>query len=538
MASVAERPAPARAAPGAPRTLTAAAAAVGALFALPLAYVAVRAAAGDLAGVLTSRSTVEPALRSLALAGAVSASCAVTGTAMAWFTVRTDLPLRRFWRLVAPLPLVIPSFVGASALLAAFARGGLVDQLLEPLGVDRLPQVRGFWGAFAVLTLLSYPYVYLPVAARLAGLPASLEESARLLGKRTGAVFRTVVLPQAARSIAAGTMLVFLYALSDFGAVSLLRYRTLTDRIFATKLIPATSMVLSLVLGALAVAVVLIERAVAGRTRAAASSSGRSVTVRMGRGRWAALGFVGAVCVLALGAPVVVLAFWALRGLRGGGSLLGSVGGSGFDDLPALMGNSAVAGVVTAVVAVAVVLPVAYLVARHRSRMGAVAQALVTGGFALPGLVGALALARLALDAPLVVSLYQTFPLLVAAYVLHFGAQASQAAQVAVGAVPPSYADAARMLGASRWRALATVELPLMLPGLLAGAGLVLLSTMKELPATLLLAPFDFQTLATRVWLAANDGFLAEAGLVSLVLIAVSGVLTWLLVIRAAYRRG
>lgn len=535
MASVAERPRTARSARP-PRALTAAAGVVGALFALPLAYVAVRAAAGDLAGVLSSRSTVEPALRSIALAAAVSLSCAVVGTAMAWFTVRTDLPLRRLWRLVAPLPLVIPSFVGASALLAAFARGGLLDRLLAPLGFERLPQVRGFWGAFSVLTLLSYPYVYLPVAARLAGLPASLEESARLLGRRTGAVFRTVVLPQASRSIAAGTMLVFLYALSDFGAVSLLRYRTLTDRIFATRLLPATSMVLSLVLGALAVAVVLVERAVAGRTRAASSSSGRSVVVRLGRARLPALAFVAGVVGLALGAPVVVLGFWAQRGLRGDGALLGSVGGRGLDDLPVLVGNSALAGMVTAVVAVAVVLPVAYLVARHGSRVGAGAQALVTGGFALPGLVGALALTRLALDSPLAASLYQTFPLLVTAYVLHFGAQASQAAQVAVGAVPPSYADAARMLGASRWRALATVELPIMLPGLVAGAGLVLLSTMKELPATLLLAPFDFQTLATRVWLAANDGFLAEAGLVSLVLIAVSGVLTWVLVIRGAAR--
>ncbi|HUR76668.1 MAG TPA: iron ABC transporter permease [Acidimicrobiales bacterium] len=524
----------ASAANGPTRSLTAIAAFVGALFALPLGYVAVRAFGADVLTILGSRRTLDPALRSVILATTVCVSCATLGTALAWFTVRTDLPLRRVWRAVAPLPLVIPSFVGASALLAAFAPGGLLAQLPEPLRVDNLPNVRGFWGAFGVLTLLSYPYVYLPVAARLAGLPSSLEESARLLGKGPVTVFRTVVLPQAAPAIAAGGLLVFLYALSDFGAVSLLRYRTLTDRIYATRLVPQTSMVLSLVLGVLAVVVVLGERTVARRSRVVATSGTRPLVVGLRRGRLPALAFVVATIGLALGAPIIVLGYWAQRGLRDGGALLGSVSGSGLDDLPMLVRDSASAGVVTAIVAVAVVLPVAYLVARHRSRTGAVAQALVTGGFALPGLVGALALTRLSLDAPGGTALYQSFPLLVAAYVLHFGAQASQAAQSAVGAVPASYADAARVLGASRWRALLTVELPLMVPGLLAGAGLVLLSTMKELPATLLLAPFDFQTLATRIWSAANDGFLAEAGVVSLVLLSISALLTWLLVIRGA----
>jgi iron(III) transport system permease protein len=521
----------------APRSLVVAAVVIGGLFGVPIAYVAVRAVGGDFVDVLWSRRTLEPALRSVVLASAVSLSCAVIGTALAWFTVRVDLPLRRFWRIVAPLSLVIPSFVGASALLAAFARGGLVDELLAPLGVDRLPEVRGFWGAFWVLTLLSYPYVYLPVAARLGGLPASLEESARLLGKRTTEVFRTVVLPQTAPAIAAGSLLVFLYVLSDFGAVSLLRYHTLTDRIFATRLVPDTSMVFSFVLGVLAVSVVFTERMVSRRRHAVASAPGRPAPIRLGRrSRYLALAFVASVVMLALGAPIAVLGFWAQRGIREGGSLLGPIGGTGLEDVASLIRHSATAGVVTAIAAVVVVLPVAYAVARYRSRAGGLANALVTGGFALPGLVGALALTRFVLDVPKVSSLYHTFPLLVAAYVLHFGAQAAQAAGVAVRSVPPTYGDAARMLGARRWRALATVELPLMMPGLLAGAGLVLLSTMKELPATLLLAPFDFETLATRVWSAANDGFLAEAGLVSLVLIAVSGVLTWALVIRRADR--
>jgi iron(III) transport system permease protein len=120
--------------------------------------------------------------------------------------------------------------------------------------------------------------------------------------------------------------------------------------------------------------------------------------------------------------------------------------------------------------------------------------------------------------------------------VVHFGAQALGAADVAVGSVPRRLDDAARSLGAGRVRRFLTVDLPLVLPGLAAGFGLVMLSTMKELPATLLLAPIGFETLATRIWFATENVRLAEAGLAGLVLVAVSGVLTWLLTIRRMER--
>jgi iron(III) transport system permease protein len=183
-----------------------------------------------------------------------------------------------------------------------------------------------------------------------------------------------------------------------------------------------------------------------------------------------------------------------------------------------------------------VVLPVAYLTTRHRSRSGAVSNALVVAGFALPGLVIALAVVFWVLRAPLVGGLYQTYPLLVFAYVVHFGAQSMRASQVSVSGVPRRMEDAARSLGSGRWRRLRTVDVPLMLPGLAAGAGLVLLSTMKELPATLLLAPTGFETLATRIWSATESALFARAGLHALVLVALSGLLTWLLTIRRLER--
>ena len=519
----------------APAPLVAVSALVACLFATPLAYLAVRGLTeGGTLAAWASAATLGPLARTLVLGVSVAAASAVLGTALAWLVARTDLPGRRTARLLLPLPLVMPSFIAAFALLAAFAPGGLLEGLLEPLGVDRLPAFEGFWGALYVLTLFTYPYVYLPVVARLGQLPASLEESARLLGRGPAAVFRTVVAPQAAGAVWAGTLLVFLYTISDFGAVQLLRYETLTSSIYASRVFDrAGALAQSLLLGLLAVAVVAAERSATRGARPSRLAAGaRSLRVPLGRWRGPALALVAGVVGLALVAPVGVLAFWAGRGLVAGSTRAGAlVSNAGGLALPAV--HTATMAVLSAIVAVAAVLPVAYLTVRHASRLAGTANAVIVGGFALPGLVVALALAFWTLQAPWpLAALYQTQALLVFAYVVHFGSQALRAAQVAVAAVPSRLDDAARTLGAGRLRRLRTVELPLATPGLLAGAGLVLLSTMKELPATLLLAPPGFETLATRIWNATEDAFLADASLAALFLLALSGILTWFLVVR------
>jgi len=520
---------------------------VAVVFSAPFVYLAIRNGIDLDTAVetITSRATLDPLRRTLTLAVAVSVTAAAIGTGLAWLTTRSDVPWRRLWRTVAPLPLVFPSFVAASALLAGFAPGGLLDELLGPIGVERLPDLQGFSGAWLVLTLFTYPYVYLPVAARFATLPPSLEESARLLGRSPLGVFGTVVLPQAAPAVAAGTLLIFLYTVSDFGAVQLLHYDTFTRVIYGSRLTnPGRSLALSLFLGLLAVAVVGGERLIARRrARIEAVRANRALQVPLGRWRWPAFVTVATVLGSALLGPVLVLGWWVGRGLisgadraSGGDGVVKALGDAGIGDLVVPAINTAGIGVVAALATVAAILPVAYLTGRYRSRVGDAANALVVGGFALPGLVIAFAIAYWAVRTPGSSWLYQSFPLLVAAYVMHFGAQSMRASQVAVAAVPRRLEDAARVLGANRWRRLRTVEVPLMLPGLGAGAGLVLLSVMKELPATLLLAPLGFQTLATEVWGAANEGYLARAGMGSLVLVALSGILTWALVVRRSER--
>ena len=374
------------------------------------------------------------------------------------------------------------------------------------------------------------------VAAKLRRLPANLEESARLLGHRPASIIRRVVLPQVTPSIFAGGLLVFLYAISDFGLPQLLRYDTLTRVIFGNLLDRPLSVALALQLGLLALVVATLERRTVRRmtrsTTASASQGANSLTWPLRRWRVPAVMSVVLLSTMALLGPLVVLLYWAARGFGGESGRLGSVVADPGLIVQPLLG-SASAGLLAAGVATVVVLPIAFLTTRYRTRSSETANALVVAGFAIPGLIIALSLSFFLLRGPgFLAGLYQTLPLLVIAYVIHFGAQSLRAAQVAVDAVPSSVIDVSRTLGTSRLRRLLRIELPLMAPSLLAGAGLVLLSALKELPATLLLSPPGFQSLATEVWAATTDAFWAEASVLALVLVALSAVLTWLLVLR------
>lgn len=513
--------------PGTPRWLGGYSVLLGLLFALPGVFVLVRTlqfggALGD-----TVVEALDPLWRTVLLATSVAATSAVIGTGLAWTLVRTDIPGRRLFHVLAVLPLGLPSFVGAAAFIAALAPGGILHGVLEAVGFDGPFRARGFWPSWFVLSLATYPYVLLPVAARLRALRPSLEESARLLGRSSVGTFFAVTLPQLRASVLAGAMLVFLYTVSEFGAVQLLGFDTLTRVIFATQLSDrATSFSAAALLLLLAVVVVAAERSFHEPIRPDDRANSRIDNPPTQLGRWsaAALLAVSLVIGLALVAPIASLGTWAARGLADGRVDVGDLVG------PAV--NTAAVGVFTALVAVLAVLPLAMLIVRHRSKAGRVASVAVIGGFAVPGIVIALSLVFWSANTPLLSALYQTFPILILAYVIHFGSQALGAAETAVRAVPEGLRDSARLLSPSRFDRRRLVELPLMRPGLLSGGGLVLLSTIKELPATLLLAPLGFETLATEVWGSFEEGFYAEVGVASLVLVALSAVLTWGLVLR------
>src|SRR5690606_37763801 len=197
------------------------------------------------------------------LAVLVTAAANAIALPLAWLTTRTDLPARRFWVIVTALPLAIPTYVGAFAMIGALGPRGMLQGWLEPLGVERLPSIYGFRGAFVVLTFFTYPYVLLTVRAAYRRLDPSLEEVSRTLGRGSFTTFVRVVLPQLRPSIAAGSLLVALYTLSDFGAVSMLRYDTFTRAIYVQyrgALNRGSAAVLGIVLVVLTIAVLAAEQ--------------------------------------------------------------------------------------------------------------------------------------------------------------------------------------------------------------------------------------------------------------------------------------
>jgi iron(III) transport system permease protein len=497
---------------------------------LPLAYLVLRSFENGYESVLEvvlDGDTVAVLGRSVLLAGVVTLASLGIAVPLAWLTVRTDLPGRRVWSVLAALPLVIPSYVGGFVMVSALGPRGTLQGILEPLGVERLPEIYGLPGAALTLTLFSYPYVFLTVRSALRGMDPSLEEASRGLGMGSWVTFRRVTLPQMRPAIVAGALLVALYSLSDFGAVSLLQYDSFAAEIYtqyrsAFDRTPAA--ILGLMLVCLTAAILFLEGRTRGRARYYKSGAGATrigAPVRLGRWNLPALGFCAAVVAFALAAPVGILVFWLVRGLAAGEPLR-LVWGAAWHSLYA----SGIAALVAAVAA----LPVAVLAVRYPGRVTALLEKSTYVGYALPGI--ALALALVFFGSNYAPAVYGTLFVLICAYVIHFLPQAVGATRAALLQVRPSVEEAARGLGKGPAGVLATVTAPLVRSGVLAGAALVFLTTMKELPATLLLGPIGFDTLATRVWTATSEAFFARAAAPALLLIVLSAIPMYLLVIR------
>ena len=487
--------------------------------ALPPAYLLLRSAdAGPEAWRLLLRPrTAEIALRSLTLAATVTAASIALAVPLAWLTVRTDLPYRRVWGVLTALPLVIPSYVGGFLIISALGPRGLLQGALEaPFGVDRLPSIYGLPGAALTLVLLSYPYALLTLRSVIGNLNPAYEETARSLGLGPWAVMRRVTLPQLRPAVVSGGLLVGLYTLSDFGAVSLLRYETFTWAIYQqyqAAFDRNAAALLSMALVLAATVILACEAWTRGRRAYHESTGARRPLrpVKLGRWKWPALAFTGAVVAAALVLPASLLVYWLAKGLHAGIAL-----DSIWMDAVSSVSVSALAAAATAICSV----PIAVLVVRHPGLFASVTERMSYVGYALPGVVVGLALVFF--GAHYARPLYQTIWLLLLAYVVLFLPAALGASRASLLRVGPRLEEAARSLGHGPLRTLRGVTAPLMLPGVLSGAALVFLLTMKELPATLILGPLGFKTLATQVWSASSEAFFAQAAVPALLIILLS----------------
>jgi iron(III) transport system permease protein len=526
--------------------------AVALLVALPLAGLAFGVLAPGTPGVWSHLAqTVLPryVVNSVLLAFAVALGVALLGVACAWATAGFEFPGRRWLEWALVLPLAMPAYVVAYAYTDFMQFSGPVQSALRALTGWRareywFPEIRSLPGAAALFVLVLFPYVYLPVRAAFLERSPNLLDAARLGGLGAAAAFRRAVLPLARPALAAGIALAVMETLADYGAVSYFALETLTIGIYKAwfGLGERTAAAqLSLLLLAAVALVMWAERASRGRARFQGSGTLAAGRTRLaGASGWAVALLCFLPVLLGFLLPAAILLRLAARDIQ-------IVHFGRYADG---MLNSFVAAGLAALVATGLALLLAYAA---RLRPGTAVRAgvrLAALGYAVPGAVLAVAilvpLARLdnALDAFLQAHfgwrsgllLTGSVAALVYAYVVRFLALALSNAEAGLARITPSMDEAARSLGCGPARLAARVHAPLVARSLLIGMLLVFVDGLKELPATLVLRPFDFETLATQTYNLAKDERLGEAALPSLTIVAV-GLIPMMLVSGALGRR-
>lgn len=482
---------------------------VAALALLPLGYIAAATVDVGWAGVweLVFRPRVGELLwnTSRLVLGTV-AVCAVLGVSAAWLAERSSVPGRRLWHVLLVAPLAVPAFVNSYA------------------WISLLPGLDTYAGALLVVSLSYFPFVYLPVAATFRGLDPALEDTARGLGLSSWAVFRRVQLPQLRVALLGGSLLVALHLLAEFGALQMLRYPTFTTAIYdqyRATFNGAGATMLAGVLVVLCLGLLLAELRLRGRHGYARTGAGAARPVRpvrLGALTVPALAALAALVGLALVVPLGSLAYWMAAGASSG--LDGSA-------LMATTGTTLGLAAAAAAVATAMALPTGWLAVRARGRVATLLERSTYLGSAVPGIVVALALVTLSIRAT--PWLYQTVPVLLAAYAILFLPRAVVTVRAAVEQSPPVYDDVAASLGASAPDRLRRITLPLLAPGIGAGAALVFLAVVTELTATLLLAPTGTTTLATAFWSASSALEYGAAAPYAVVMVLLSAPATVLL---------
>lgn len=435
------------------------------------------------------------------LMGLTALGATIIGVPLALMTAYAQLRWRRLWLIVLAAPLALPSYIGAFTLYAAFGSGGEIDTLFN----WSTPRWYGLTGASLVMVLYTYPFVLLTTRSALLSLDGNLVKAARTLGMSLPACLVKVVLPRVVTGMAAGALLAALYALSDFGTPAIMGLDTFTRVIYVEYNAFGLSQaaMLSLQLLCVVALVLFLE----SRVRATKETPGRPLLLwPNGWQRAGMLLFSLPILLLAIALPLCIFLLWLAREGYGGFEL-------------SYAWNSTYASLLAALVAVFLAVPVAH--AAISGRAGRVMERITYLGFGVPGIVMGTALVYMGLQLPI---LYQTLALLVIAYVLRFLPLAVGSVRSSAESLDPRMLQAARLLGASPQEAFRRITLPLTARGIVAGAALVFLESMRELPATLLLGPTGFETLATYMWRVYEAGYFGRAAIPGLLLFVMSGL--------------
>jgi iron(III) transport system permease protein len=450
----------------------------------------------------------------------------IVGVPAAWMTTLCRFPGRRLFDWALLLPMAFPAYVIAYAYTglldyAGPVQTGLRDLIGDPQGLRWLPEIRSLPGAIVMLVLVLYPYVYLLARAAFLEQSVCVLEVSRTLGCSPWSSFRRVALPLARPAIAAGVALALMEALNDYGTVSYFGINTLATGIFRVWRgmgDPVAASQIAVILLLFVFALLAIERWSRGRASYAHSTARYRPLPRYKLRGWAAFGaIVGCALPVALGfaLPAAMLLHWALSSPEywRNAQFLG------------LLRNSFLLSGLAALLVLAVAIILAYALRLHPTRATRFAVRVASAGYAVPGAVLAIGvlLPLASLDHILAgwikthfgwsigLVFTGTLAAVTYAYLARFLTISFSAVEASLGKITLSMDLAARSLGRSPSQTLGLVHLPIMRGTLLTAAILVFVDVLKELPATLVLRPFNFDTLATRTYDLASDERLVEA---------------------------
>lgn len=467
---------------------------------LPLFYILLRSTQigfSELVSNLLRARTLELIINSLSLTVVVCLTAMTIGTAQAWLSFRSDLAFRRLFQIVAIFPLAMPSYVLAYAWLSVSSG------------------ITGFFGSWLVLSISTTPYVFLAVSAAFNRHSGAGEEVARTLGRSQMSVARTITWPAIRTSVFGSGLLVALYTLSDFGAVSLMRFDTFTRAIYnayRASFDRNSAAALALVLIALTILLIRIESRSSTLTTVKASEQYRAMQTKLGNWQVGAHIMLFTWFVIGVVVPILSIFYWSVIGQSE----------SNFGEISRALANTIGYGITGGLVVAFVGLAVAILVVRYRSNFLVRVEKSILLTHALPGVVVALSFVFLVNQ--LAPSLYQTSALVLLAYLALFLPNAVAVLKVPISQVPTGIEEVSRTLGSSQIQTLRRAVIPAAAPGILSATAFVALTVIKELPATLILRPTGIETLATRLWSATSVGAFSAAAPYALLLVLVAGI--------------
>jgi len=478
------------------------------LILIPLIYLIFRSSEGGLQGFLSvlARPRIYSIIfTTLSLSILVGILSLIIGVFTSWTISRTNVVFRKFWLLLLPIPLAMPSYV------------------LTYGWITLIPSLQGFWFAVIVLSCATFPFVAIPVYANLKAIDSSQEEVARTLGFNTWGIFQKVLWPQIRPAAFAGSLLAGLYTLSEFGTVAILKVDTLTRLIFTTYRATydrSSAATISIILLLVSLLVVNISRKFAGtnyRNKLGPGISRKSIISDIGKLKYLVFSLFVVLNGFIIGIPGYVLITRSIT-VREDLNL---------SQLLDAALNTVQVSFIGATLALLLAVPLGILGARFKTKLANKIESTILITHAVPSIV--IALSLVALSVKWLPFIYQSIFLLAIAYALLFMANSIGIVKANISKVSVQLEEVSRSLGKNYIYTLFKVTIPVALPGILSGWLLVFVTAMKELPATLILKPTNFETLSTQLWTATSISQYAQAAPFALLLVIIASIPSYLL---------